>query len=30
VVLGATELRERDGCVVLADPDGGEFSLGHD
>jgi catechol 2,3-dioxygenase-like lactoylglutathione lyase family enzyme len=30
VVLGATELGERDGCVVLADPDGGEFSLGHD
>jgi catechol 2,3-dioxygenase-like lactoylglutathione lyase family enzyme len=30
VALGATELGERDGRVVLADPDGGEFSLGHD
>jgi catechol 2,3-dioxygenase-like lactoylglutathione lyase family enzyme len=30
VALGANELGERDGCVVLADPDGGEFSLGHD
>jgi catechol 2,3-dioxygenase-like lactoylglutathione lyase family enzyme len=30
VALGATELGERDGCVFLADPDRGEFSLGRD
>jgi catechol 2,3-dioxygenase-like lactoylglutathione lyase family enzyme len=30
VALGTTELGERDGRAVLADPDGGEFSLGHD
>jgi hypothetical protein len=30
LALGTTELGERDGCVVLTDPDGGECSLGHD